>query len=300
MLYRINHSMGTTMPPDSFTITPDAIPDTLGRAAALLQARYGAAEAPTARAWNEVLDTLLAHRSTRAFLPDALPDGTLDLLVAAAQSAASSSNLQAWSVVAVADPARKARLAGIAGNQKHIEQVPLFLVWLADIDRLAEIGTLENVGVEGTAYLELLLVGIVDAALAAQNAVAAAESLGLGAVYVGAIRNNVEAVAAELGLPPRVLPVFGLSVGHPDPAVTTDIKPRLAQSAVLYHETYSKHGRGEAVARYNARLNEFQRAQGLPIEDWSRKVAERVATPAALAGRHKLRQALHALEFELR
>jgi nitroreductase len=288
------------MPPDSLTIAQTAGHDTIGRAAALLTARYGAAEAPAASAWNQVLDTLLAHRSVRGFLPDALPDGTLDLLVAAAQSAASSSNLQAWSVVAVAEPARKSRLAKLAGDQKHIEQVPLFLVWLADIDRLAEVGTLENVEVEGIAYLELLLVGVVDAALAAQNAVAAAESLGLGTVYVGAIRNNIEAVAAELRLPPRVLPVFGLSVGHPDTAITTGIKPRLAQSAVLHRETYSRHGRGEAVARYNATLNEFQRAQGLPIEDWSRKVAERVRTPHALAGRHKLRQSLHALEFELR
>jgi nitroreductase len=285
------------MPPDSQTISPTVHPD---RAAELLTARYGAAAAPAASAWNDVLDTLLDHRSVRGFLPDALPDGTLDLLLAAAQSAASSSNLQAWSVVAVADPARKARLAKIAGAQKHIEQVPLFLVWLADIDRLAEIGARENVEVEGAAYLELLLVGIVDAALAAQNAVTALESLGLGAVYVGAIRNNVEAVAAELALPPRVLPVFGLSIGHPDPVVKTGIKPRLAQSAVLHLEAYSKDGHGEAVARYNATLNDFQRAHGLPVEDWSRKVAERVATPAALAGRHKLRAALQALEFELR
>ena len=220
------------MPPDSLTITQSVYSDPLDRAAELLSARYGAADAPDAIAWNDVLDTLLAHRSIRGFLPDTLPDGTLDLLIAAAQSAASSSNLQAWSVVAVADPARKARLAKIAGGQKHIEQVPLFLVWLADIDRLAEIGTRENVEVEGTAYLELLLVDIVDAALAAQNAVTALESLGLGAVYVGAIRNNVEAVAAELGLPPRVLPVFGLSVGYPDPAVKTGIKPRKRSNAV--------------------------------------------------------------------
>jgi nitroreductase len=288
------------MPPDSLTIARTAVDETIGRAAVLLTARYGAAEAPAASAWNEVLDTLLAHRSVRGFLPDALPDGTLDLLVTAAQSAASSSNLQAWSVVVVADPARKARLAQPAGNQKHIEQVPLFLIWLADLDRLGEIGTLENVPIEGVAYLELLPIGIVDASLAAQNAVAAAESLGLGAVYVGAIRNNVEAVAAELGLPPGVLPVFGLSVGHPDPAITTGIKPRLAQSAVLRRETYSTHGRGEAVARYNATLNDFLRARGLPIENWSRKVADRVRTPEALVGRHKLRQALHALNFELR
>jgi nitroreductase len=287
------------MPPDSLTLSQTPI-HPLDRAAELLQARYGAAEAPEAGAWNDVLDTLLSHRSVRAFLPDALPDGTLDLLLAAAQSAASSSNLQAWSVVAVTDPARKSRLAKIAGSQKHIEQVPLFLVWLADIDRLGEIGTREKVEVEGTAYLELLIVGIVDAALAAQNAVVAVESLGLGAVYVGAIRNDVEAVAAELRLPPRVLPVFGLSIGVPDPAVVTDIKPRLAQAAVLHSETYSKDGHDDAVSRYNATLNDFQRAQGQPVEDWSRKVADRVKTPAALAGRHKLRQALHGLKFELR
>ena len=51
--------------------------------------------------WNAVLETMLAHRSVRGFLPDALPDGTLELLVAAAQSASTSSNLQVWSVVAV-------------------------------------------------------------------------------------------------------------------------------------------------------------------------------------------------------
>src|SRR6187402_2389639 len=70
--------------------------------------------------WNEALDTLLAHRSVRAYLPDAVPDGTIELIVAAAQSAASSSNLQPWSVIAVEDPGRKARLAALAGDQKHI------------------------------------------------------------------------------------------------------------------------------------------------------------------------------------
>jgi nitroreductase len=288
------------MPPDSLATISREIPDAALRAAELLQARYGSAEAPAATAWNDVLDTLLAHRSVRSFLPRSIPDGTLDLLVAAAQSAASSSNLQAWSVVAVADPARKGRLARIAGAQVHIDQAPLFLVWLADLDRLAEIATSEGFEVEGIAYLELLVVGIVDAALAAQNAVTALESLGLGSVYIGAIRNNIEAVAAELALPPRVLPVFGLSVGYADPAVATTIKPRLAPSAVLHHETYGREGRSEAVARYNAVLNDFQRTQGLPADDWSAKVAARVGTPKSLAGRHRLRQALNALGFELR
>ena len=73
---------------------------------ALLQARYRDGSAPPA-IWNETLDLLLSHRSVRAYLPDALPAGTLRALVAAAQSAASSSNLQAWSLIAVEEPARE-------------------------------------------------------------------------------------------------------------------------------------------------------------------------------------------------
>ena len=82
----------------------------------LLGARYGSESGPAmaADALNGTVRLLLAHRSVRAYLPDRLPPGTLETLVAAAQSAATSSNLQAWSVVAVEDPARKARLAAVA------------------------------------------------------------------------------------------------------------------------------------------------------------------------------------------
>ncbi|MEJ1976336.1 MAG: nitroreductase family protein [Acetobacteraceae bacterium] len=157
-----------------------------------------------------MLDRLLAHRSVRAYRTDPLPPGTTEILVAAAQSAASSSNLQLWSVVAVEDPARKARLAAVAAGQKHITQAPLFLVWLADLSRAQR---LADVPLDGLDYLETFMVGVVDAALAAQNATVAAESLGLGTVYIGALRNNPEAVAAELGLPPRAFAVFGMCVG---------------------------------------------------------------------------------------
>ena len=67
--------------------------------------------------------------------PTRCRSGTLETLVAAAQSAATSSNLQTWSVIAVTDPDKKAALAKVAANQKHIEQCPLFLVWVADISR---------------------------------------------------------------------------------------------------------------------------------------------------------------------
>lgn len=74
----------------------------------LYQARYGSPEVTVPSAGSALIDQLLAHRSVRAYLPDPVSDDTLSAIIAAAQSAASSSNLQAWSVVAVREPARKA------------------------------------------------------------------------------------------------------------------------------------------------------------------------------------------------
>jgi hypothetical protein len=94
--------------------------------AADLASRYGGAAPEVTPPVNAVLEAMLGHRSVRAYLPDALPAGTLETLVAAAQSAPTSSNLQAWSVVAVQDPDRKGRLADLANSQRFIRQAPLF------------------------------------------------------------------------------------------------------------------------------------------------------------------------------
>jgi nitroreductase len=260
--------------------------------------RDGALAAPAQ--WSAVLDTILNHRSVRGFLPRKLPQGTLETLVAAAQSASTSSNLQFWSVVAVEETERKSRLADLAGQQQFIRDAPLLLVWLADLSRLNRIAAERGAVVEGTHYLEEFIVGVVDAALAAQSALIAAESLGLGAVYIGAMRNLPEQIAAELGLPPHVFAVFGMSIGYPDPAKETGIKPRLPQSVVLHREQYSASSRREAIDGYNATMREFQREQGMKAIDWTQQCFNRVKDAGALRGRDRMREALRNLGFELR
>jgi nitroreductase len=250
--------------------------------------------------WNDVVAGLIAHRSVRNFAATPLPLGLVETLVAAAQSAASSSNLQTWSVVVVEDAARKARLSALAGNQAFIHQAPLFLVWLADLSRNERAAAERQIRLEAIDYLETLFIGIIDAALAAQNAVVALESLGLGAVYVGAIRNKPQAVAAELGLPPRVMPVFGLAVGYPNPEVATGIKPRLPQRAVLHRERYDAAPQSEAVTSYDARMRDFQREQNMDVIGWLGRTIPRLKSAAALAGRDRMREALAHLGFELR
>jgi nitroreductase len=264
------------------------------------QARYGSRIDASLPEWNDTLQTLLTHRSVRAYGNQSLPDGTLETLIAAAQSAPSSSNLQTWSVVAVEDAERKARLSVLAGNQAHIRDAPLLLVWLADLARLEAVAARANVKPEGLHYLETLLVGVIDAALAAQNAVVALESLGLGSVYIGAIRNAPEQVAAELALPPHVLPVFGLCVGYADSTRPAQVKPRLPQSVVLHRERYDAHVQAPGIALYDGILSEFQAQQGQSEAAWTDRSVERWRTRGSLNGRDRLRDALASLGFELR
>ncbi|GIF20922.1 nitroreductase [Actinoplanes tereljensis] len=260
---------------------------------ATFAARYGDPSAVTS-VLNDVLRLQLAHRSVRKFGPQSVTDEELTALIAAAQSAPTSSNLQPWSVIAVRDPSRKARLAELAGAQAFISQAPLFLVWVADLSRAARLAERAEVAVDAVDYLETTIIGFVDTALAAQNAVIAAHSLGLGSVFVGAIRNQPAAVAAELGLPPHTVATFGLAVGTPDPGENAGIKPRLPQGAVLHHETYDAAAADEHIPAYDERLASYNRRFGL-AGDWSGRVLGRLRGPSSMAGRHVLRETLSRL-----
>lgn len=265
-----------------------------------LRLRYGESQIKLETDWNDCLTTLLSHRSIRGYLPQPLPPGTLELLVASAQSASTSSNLQTWSVVAVEDTERKEKLSQLAGDQAHIRQCSLFLVWLADLARLAYIAESRGLPHAGLDYLEMFVMATVDAALASQNAAAAAESLGLGIVYIGAMRNQPEAVAELLGLPPQVFAVCGMCVGYPDLAKAAAVKPRLPQAAVLHRENYNLAAQAEAIARYNQVMRDFYVQQQMNVAgDWVEHSVKRVATPKSLSGRDRLREALNHLGFPL-
>ena len=132
-----------------------------------LTRRYGADAIPPAGPWNETIAVMLDHRSVRSYKPDPLPPGTLETLIAAAQSAATSSNMQWWSAVAITDPEKKKVLAEVAGGQKHIEQCPDFIAWVADMSRNQRISDAEKTAFETMPWLETFMVACIDAALAA-------------------------------------------------------------------------------------------------------------------------------------
>lgn len=270
----------------------------------LLAERYGAdapAVPPGAFENNPILQALLAHKSVRRYRPDPLPPGTLEILGAAAQSAASSSNLQVWSAVALQDPIHKAEVAGLCGDQDFIRQAPLFLIFCADLARLTAASEREGLPGVGLEYFEMFLTAVIDASLAAQNAAAAAEGLGLGICYVGAARNHPRELADLLHLPPRVIALFGLAVGYPVEGDTSAVKPRLPQPGLLHHETYDAEARDGSVATYDETMRGFYEAQQMNVHGtWANHSAKRVAGPEALAGRDIWRKVLQERGFELK
>ncbi|MBN9265600.1 MAG: NADPH-dependent oxidoreductase [Hyphomicrobium sp.] len=265
-----------------------------------LAARYGTEPKPGQLPWNDVIASLMGHRSVRGYQTTPPPPGTLEILIAAAQSAATSSNLQTWSVMEVTDPEKRKVLAEVANGQKHIIECPIFLVFIADLSRNERLGKAEGATLEVLPYLDAFLVASIDAAMAAQNAVIAAESLGLSTVYIGALRNNVTRVAELLELPSGAGPVFGLCIGYAKPESAGEVKPRLPQEVVLHHDRYSTAGETEARATYDKRLEAFSRRHEMAAYTWTQRVINRMAKLNALTGRDRMKDAFKALGFPLR
>jgi nitroreductase len=260
---------------------------------AVLQ-RYLQHDISAAIPWNDTIASILNHRSVRAYLDTPLPRGLVEVLVASAQSAATSSNLQAWSVLTVEDPERKDRLATLAGDQAHIRQAPLFMVWLADLSRIKRQADTAETDIEPT--LDSWLIGSIDAALAAQNAVIALESLGLGSVYIGGLRNNLTEIIELLNLPPLVFPVFGLCVGFPNPDKVASIKPRLPQQVVVHKERYESAYEQDHIQRYDSGVSQLSRAQGVTAPHWSKKA---IATLQSVNTAHRREEIVRVLKAQL-
>ncbi|RMF90067.1 MAG: NADPH-dependent oxidoreductase [Nitrospinota bacterium] len=197
---------------------------------------------------NRTIRLLRSHRSIRAYYPTPLPDGTLDAIIAAAQQAPTSSNMQAYSIIAVQDPQRKQELMTLCSGQKFIAQCPLFLVFCADLSRLHYVCARQGYRYRAE-HINMLIVACCDAQLACQNAAIAAESMGLGTVMVGDIRRRPREVAALLELPRYVFATVGLCIGYA--ATDPGIKPRLPRKVILHRETYSAEHLEEGLEEYD-------------------------------------------------
>lgn len=242
---------------------------------------------------SDTIETLNNRVSIRDYTDAPVDEATLHVLLNAARRTSTSSNVQAYSFVVVRDAETKRQLAHLTGNQRHVETAPVFVAVCADLSRIASAARMH--GEEAAVNLEVSMVSIVDAALAGQSLSLAAESLGLGTVMIGGIRNQPQEVIDLLGLPHGVFALFGLCIGWPDESRRTPQKPRLQDESIIHYERYAPVSEA-ALAEHDAELAGHYREQGreTPDEAWTSVVARKFSRK----NRDDLRGILEAQGFD--
>lgn len=227
---------------------------------------------------NEILSLMNSHTSVRNFKDYPISDETLHELIKAGQSAASSNFIQAYTVIHVKDPEKRKIIAELAGNQSHVVDAPLFLVFVADLERARLSTTLhEEKMVHG--QTEAFIISTVDTALMAQNVILAAESMDLGGVYIGAIRNNPQVVSELLDLPDHTYPLFGMCLGYPESK--NEVKPRLPLEIVLKTDSYQSGNEVELLRKYDDTMEAYyaKRNTANRSDNWTKQMARMFSKP---------------------
>ncbi len=191
---------------------------------------------------------ILNRRTHRKYADRPVPDALVGLLCRAALSASAKSDYQQASILRVQDPAKRAALAAPFPAMPWIGDSPVFLVFLGDARRMERIGELRGLPTDN-GILEGFFNAAVDAALAMQTFILAAESAGLGCCPISVLRNEPATVGAVLGLPDKVFPVAGLCVGWP--AAAGHLSMRLPPAVTLHTDTYDDGALPAAIDGYD-------------------------------------------------
>ena len=232
---------------------------------------------------SETITLMKSHTSVRRFKEEAIPQEDLNEILSAAQMASSWKNFQSYSVILVRSQEKKDALFELV-PQEAIRQSAAFLLFVRDLNR-AEKGarlhtdTFQPQGVEG------LLITSVDAALAGQNTLLAAESLGYGGVIIGLVRYKSVEVAELFNLPDYTYPVFGIALGVPNQK--HDVKPRLPLENVVFEEEYQEQT-AEVIEAYDRVQTEYAGARATTT--WSQRLADQFGQPEPSSTRENLEQ----------
>jgi len=220
---------------------------------------------------NPTINLLKSHRSIRKFTDEPVSQEIVDELILCGQAAATSSNVQAVTAVQIHDSDKRETLAKLAGGQPYVASAAAFFVYCADMNR-PKYACEKQGGDFSPGMTEHFIIATVDVALAAQNTVVAAESLGLGICYIGGLRNNPVEVSELLELPEHVYPVFGLCIGHP--AQDPEVKPRMPIEAVLMYDKYDASIFDNSVSLYDDTVREYykSRTSGKKDSTWSQEM----------------------------
>lgn len=218
---------------------------------------------------NKEIELLLNHRSIRKYTDQSVSQETIDTIISCAQMAPTSSHFQCYTIIEVKDQGKKKLLSECAGGQPWVESAPLVLLFCGDLHRAEKY--YEDIDKEVLSNTEFYTVATVDTALAAQKAFIAAQSLGLGGLFVGGIRNKIEIIGEEFNLPKLVFPLFLVCLGYP--AQDPGIKPRLPQEVVHKIDFYDESKDTDLIDQYNKIVSDYydKRTNGKEKDRWTQR-----------------------------
>lgn len=219
---------------------------------------------------NQVIETMLTHRSIRKYSQQPVSNEDLDTIIRSVQAAPSWVNGQHVTIISIKDPDKRKKMSELAGNQIHIIEAPIFLVFCADFHRIKLACAMEGLEFRAAVNPDLLLVGTVDVGIALGNAITAAESLGLGTVPIGGIRRSPLEYIKLLNLPEYVIPVTGLCIGYP--SEIPELVPRLPKAAIFHDETY-KENFHEEIQKFNQIHSEATKERQSGGSTWTQRMA---------------------------
>lgn len=203
------------------------------------------------------IDELLARKSVRKFLDQPVPDDVRAAIIACAINAPTAGNQMLYTILDITDPQIKATLARTCDHQPFIAEAPLVLVFLADCRRWRDAYDLAGCQSRDPGVADLIL-ACQDTMIAAQNAVTAAQALGLGSCYIGDIVENREEVVELLGLDKWVFPVSLVVFGYPTNQQLARTKPRrFGAGYVVLPNRYRRLSPDELRQMYADRGDDF-------------------------------------------
>lgn len=222
---------------------------------------------------NETIEQLMRHRSIRKYKDTPISRETVKTLIACGQAASTSSHWQQVTVIEVQDTQLRLKLAHCAGDQAWVVTAPLVLLFCADLNRAAQYFS-ESLNRDNLSNTESYTVAVIDTAIAAQNVMVAAESMGLGGVFIGGIRNEIEEVANMFNLPALTAPLFGMCLGVPDQ--DPGLKPRLPIDIIHKVDGYTQIGDAQNMADYDKTISAYykERTRGREEESWTVRSAK--------------------------
>ncbi|MBR3988616.1 MAG: nitroreductase family protein [Clostridia bacterium] len=204
---------------------------------------------------NEIIDSIKNRKSVRVFEDKPIGEKEKSVIIDAALQAPTAGNMTLYTIIDVTDKALKDTLAVTCDNQPFIAKAPLVLVFCADYYRWIQVFKKYVDDVRSPSYGDLFLCNA-DALIAAQNAVVAAESMGIGSCYIGDITENFEKHRELLGLPDYVVPACMLCFGYPAKSQKERKKPlRFRAEDIVFENAYNKAKADDMEAMLSARQN---------------------------------------------